>query len=152
MDFPAALNVIAAALTPVVAVLAVYIAYRQYRTERQALKIALFGRRFDAYRATLKYVFARWQGDTVSPEIDRGFRAVAAEVSFLFGPDVCAAVEEVQRRGIEIEVASSMKRDCVVENELGYVYTIREHQRWFADAEPHVTAAFAKYLRVSGVR
>ena len=100
MSIESILKFTSGALAPTVAVLAVYIAFRQYLVERRNTKIALFDRRFDVYQKSIKYVFECWQSDNVPLEIEAQFRAAVVEAQFLFGSDVCDALLEVQRRGI----------------------------------------------------
>lgn len=71
---------------------------------------------------------------------------------FLFGRDVCNVLDELRRRGLEITVANSMRRETPPEEEMRYVYTMREHQQWFTCAEPHVSKAFEKYLKLGWLR
>ncbi|HPI95520.1 MAG TPA: hypothetical protein PK055_03930 [Gammaproteobacteria bacterium] len=142
MSIESILKFTSGALAPTVAVLAVYIAFRQYLVERRNTKIALFDRRFDVYQKSIKYVFECWQSDNVPLEIEAQFRAAVVEAQFLFGSDVCDALLEVQRRGIEISVADRMRRQTSLEEEMQYVYTMRDHQQWFTRAEPHLSSVF----------
>jgi hypothetical protein len=152
LNIEAIVKAASGALTPLVAVLAVYIAYRQYRVEHHAAKIELFGRRFDIYQRALKYIYSRCQSDAIPHEISRDFRAAVVEANFLFGQDVCGALQEISRRGIDIDVAASMIRSSPVEGEMAHVYKMRDHQQWFVQAEPHLSKVFNKYLKVGWLR
>ena len=148
MNIEAIIKAASGALTPFVAVLALYIAYRQYRVEHHAAEIDLFNRRFDIYQRTLKYVFARCQSDAIPNKVSRDFRAAVVEANSLFGQGVCEALQEISRRGIDIDVAHSMIRSRPPEDEMGFVYKVREHQQWFAQAEPQLSKVFKNYLKV----
>jgi len=152
VDIEAIRSVTNGALTPVVAIIALYIAYRQYRVERHKAKIDLFDRRFRVYERALDYIFARREGDEVPGNVDGEFHAAVVEARFLFGRDVCTVLEELRRRGLEITVANAMRRNTPPEEETRYVYTMREHQQWFTGVEPQVSKAFEKYLKLGWLR
>jgi hypothetical protein len=152
VDIEAIRSIASGALTPVVAILALYIAYRQYRVERHKAKIELFDRRFSIYERALAYIFARTQSDEVPGDVAGEFHAAVIEARFLFGRDVCDVLEELRRRGLEIRVANSMRRERPLEEEMSYVYTMREHQQWFTRAEPLVSKAFERYLKLGWLR
>ena len=82
------LSVSRALLAPAVTVLALLVAYGQYRTARHQRRIELFDRRFSVYTRTIHFVRASCQGDTVASEIAAEFWAAVTEAQFLFGKDV----------------------------------------------------------------
>jgi hypothetical protein len=142
------LSVSRALLAPVVAVLALLVAYGQYRTARHQRRIELFDRRFSIYTRTIDFVRASCRGDTVASEIAADFWAAVTEAQFLFGKDVIHALEVIKDRAIDISVSKSMISATPPEEELKYVYSMHDHQQWFSRAEEPVTKVFRHYLRL----
>lgn len=142
------LSVSRALLAPVVAVLALLVAYGQYRTARHQRRIELFDRRFSVYKRTIDFVRASCRGDTVAFEIAADFWAAVTEAQFLFGKDVIHALEVIKSRAIDISVSKSMISATPPEEGLKYVYSMRDHQQWFSRAEEPVTKVFRRYLRL----
>jgi hypothetical protein len=135
-------------LTPVVAVVAVAIAYRQYRVERLATKHSLFDRRFRVYQETLRFVQAATLSEGFGETYLAPFRQARNEAQFLYGPDIGSLLETFWDKGVEILIAEDERRRSPPEAELAVVYRIRDHQQWFVRAQGSVTDAFRKYLSV----
>lgn len=137
-----------ALLTPVVAFLALLVAYGQYRTARHKSKIELFERRFSIYRRTIEFVRACWQDDEVPPDVASKFWSAASEAQFLFDKDVIAALEAIKKRRAKISFSRGMIRSTPPEHEIGLVYSMRDHQQWFSQAEGPITDVFRPYLQL----
>ena len=78
---------LSALLTPVIAAIAVYIAYQQWRTNRRRLELDPYDRRLRIYQATIEYISAALSFHPTTEAIF-GFRRSTAEADFLFGPDI----------------------------------------------------------------
>ncbi len=148
MELNEIMSVSRALLAPVVAVLALLVAYGQYRTARHQRRIELFDRRFSVYTRTVNFVRASCHGDIVASEISAEFWAAVTEAHFLFGKDVIHALEVIKYRAIDISVSKSMIAATPPEEELKYVYSMRDHQQWFSRAEEPITKVFRHYLRL----
>ena len=73
-------------LTPVIAVIAVYIAYRQHKTASDKLRLELYDRRYRIYQLTKEYVLKCYQSDDDLDVLGK-FYPVINEGKFLFKKD-----------------------------------------------------------------
>ena len=92
-----------ALLTPVIAVIAVYIAYQQWQTNQQRLKIDLYDRRLSVYKAVTKYLNAVLR--TLHPTLEdlSEFHRSTAEADFLFGPDIRKYLDDLYKHGVQLQ-------------------------------------------------
>ena len=137
-----------ALLAPVVAVLALLVAFGQYRTARHKSQIDLFDRRFSVYKRTLEFVRLSYLEPEVSHEATSAFWSAVEEAQFLFGEDVSKALNDIKRRAVDVSVSKQMIKSTPPEKEIGYLYTMRDHQQWFSAAEGPITALFRPYLKL----
>ncbi|MFP3976825.1 hypothetical protein [Marinobacter sp. KMM 10035] len=148
MTFDYILEIGHASLGPVVAILAVAVAYGQYRVQRQKAKSDLFALRFDVYRRTLRYVQAARYDSSIPPQISSEFAAALQEAQFLFDEQLWTSLTNIQEKGVAISVSLEMIRNTPPEQELSYRYTIQDSKRWMAQAEGQLAGLFNSYLRV----
>jgi hypothetical protein len=92
MDLSHITQGLAAALTPLLAILAAYIAYQQHRTARHRLRLDLYDRRFRVYVALVDCLCGILSAQNITvEELDQRLRALQShttEVAFLFGSEV----------------------------------------------------------------
>ena len=84
-------------LTPAIAVTAVYIAYQQFRANKQKLKLDLFDRRyriFEEVRTVLGLMYTSGMKDVDLLK----FVTETADAEFLFGPEIKEYCEEIYQR------------------------------------------------------
>lgn len=89
-------------LTPLIAVVAVYIAYQQHLTNRSRLRVELYDRRLKLYKRLMKFL-AKVDRDA-EPEVADlvKFRADMSEAFFLFGKIVPEYLDRVFARTVEL--------------------------------------------------
>ncbi len=138
-------------LTPVVAILAVLIAYQQWKTNSQKVKLDLFEKRFRVFEAVKKLVsYVISEGDAPSGEVS-DFRVGCAAVGFLFGEEVKGYIDEIYERASRLRPAvfhsgkvvdSGAERDEIVER-------MREQMNWFREQPEKLPRKFKRYLDLS---
>ena len=94
-------TLLSALLTPVVAILGVYIAYRQWRTAKdqattasERLKLELFERRWTVYSAAQNLIKSIIQSGTLDRDQELPFLLGISQARFLFDEDVCKYLNE----------------------------------------------------------
>lgn len=91
------------------------IAYWQWRTAREKLRLDLYNRRFDIYVNTLGYIQAlnSWEGSREQKEIEARFDRSLNESQFLFQQQsgLRDLLAEVQRRGFSVHVRKRIIAD-----------------------------------------
>ena len=76
------------ALSVVTALIALYIAYQQWKTNRDKVKLELYDRRYKIYDATRKFVSSAVRNGDLSNEDFSDFYSILPEARFLFQEDV----------------------------------------------------------------
>jgi hypothetical protein len=101
-------EILAAALTPLLAIVAAYIAYQQYRTARHKLRLELYDRRFKVYSAVTACLRGIASAKNLPPEelneLITSLHAQAAEAAFLFGPEVRQFIGEISVKAARLSV------------------------------------------------
>ena len=109
-----------ALLTPVIAAIAVYIAYQQWRTNRRKLALDLYDRRLRIYQATVEYISAVLSNLHPTLEVILKFRRSTAEVDFLFGQDIKKYLDELFEHGLALRKWADQYRDYTQPQPSGY--------------------------------
>ena len=149
-----AIDVFSALLTPVIAAIAVYIAYQQWQTNRRKLELDLYERRLRVYQAVTLFV-----GKVVrdmSPDF-QDFSELwmsTAEADFLFGSDIRDYLEELTTRAANLQRWNNEYRDNRQVRPEGYdhsrvVEDKHKEMRWFAVQLGEAQQLFAKYLNLA---
>jgi hypothetical protein len=154
MSWPLLFWYLQAALTPVIAIVAVSIAYQQHQTNKLKVRLDLFDRRFN--------VFLKVRGilSSVSPEGQASieeflkFRSGAAEAYFLFGQEMEDYLDEVYQHGRKLATADLRNRMPREEQPEDYdpkkvADEIDKELGWLMNQLPEVKARFKTYLDVS---
>jgi hypothetical protein len=140
-------------LTPVIAVIAAYIAWRQAQTESHKLKLDLFDRRFQAFEEVRKVFGSMFTVGINSEEITRfWFATVNAE--FLFGEEIKKYREEIFRRGTHLADVNKDLSDAIARaapvNERKKLSDERLAEvKWAQEQVGVVGEKFKKYLDLS---
>lgn len=139
-----------ALLTPLIAVIAVYIAWQQAATNKARLKHELFEKRFDIY-SKFKAVFIQINE---SAKIDQhqveSFLVDTLEVEFLFGTKISGFRDEVVDRAFDVSMGlhnrDSLKADAeqIKQGDEQYRYGVR----WFVENTQELLKVFKPYLEL----
>lgn len=131
MNYKTYIEVFSALLTPLIAILAVYIAYQQHKTNKTKLRHDLYEKQLDFYRSVMEFiVFAKR-----SPITDDGMarmNPVSMEAEFFFGKDVSAHLDNIRMKAITTRArerdkitASGVERERLSQE-------IEEIEKWFS--------------------
>ena len=99
-------NVFSACLAPVIAILAAYIAWRQYRTGCDRLRLDLYERRFRVYRGLMDLLASVLRDGSVSHEALGKYYYETDERRFLFHCDVTDYMQEVKDKAVHLRQVS----------------------------------------------
>lgn len=141
-------------LTPVVAVIAVYIAWQQLRTNTKKSKLDLFDRRLAIFLEVRRILSSVIPGGDADAENFLRFRTGVAESYFIFGAEMEKYLDEIYRHGIGL--ASMGRRRRIPKEERGPEYDPKKvadeeamHLGWLMDQLPIAKEKFKRYLDVS---
>jgi hypothetical protein len=150
-----ALQILQALLTPLIASIAVYIAWQQWQANKLKLVLDRYDRRLRVYENVVALLLLV-QRD-FKPQIMelQKFRRDTAEADFLFEPEISTYLDEILKRGVALWSANNEYRDF---NQPapppGYdhqkvVTTMHEEAVWFTNQFGVAKQKFKKYLYVS---
>lgn len=150
------MDILKSLLTPVIAVITVYIAYQQYAVNKRKLEFDHYERRVQIYRE-VRAILILVQRD-FKPEINelQKFITATAEADFLFDPEIPAYIDEIVKRGWKSRSAHSQYRDFTQPIPQQYdhekiVSDMLEQETWFTEqiTTGAAKAKFKKYLDVT---
>lgn len=134
-------------LTPVIGIAVTYIAYQQYITNSQKLKLDIYEKRLAIYQKIRRILSIVLRDAKISFEELLEFRTSVAESDFLFGSEITKYIDQIYSRGLNLASsreqfsnlpAGDERRRLVAENS--------EHLGWLTDQLPILKTKFNKYL------
>ena len=139
-----------ALLTPIIAVLAVYIAYRQWITTRNQFRLNYFDRRLSVYTAAMELVSEIGIMGTISPEKARVFLVKTREARFLFADDIDAYCTELYKKSEQLRIKEDVFRDTNPQDSKRerMINEITELKTWFHNQITYIPQRFEKYLKI----
>jgi hypothetical protein len=142
-------------LTPVIAVIAAYIAWRQAQTASHKLKLELFDRRFQAFEE-VKKVFGSMFTIGIKSEQITQFWFATMNVEFLFGEEIKQYREEIFRRGgnladVSNDLSDAIARGAPTQERKKLSDERRTEVKWAREQVGVVGEKFKKYLDVSKI-
>ena len=153
----ASIDVFSALLTPVIAAIAVYIAYQQWQTNRRRLDLDLYDRRLRIYQAVSQFISRVLTDLSPEPQDFSDYWRNTAEADFLFGTDIRDYLRTLAARAAELRRWRSEYRDYTQSKPEGYDHSkvvagrARE-SKWFAEQPEAARRLFGKYLNVAPAR
>ena len=91
-----------ALLTPVIAIIAVYIALQQWKTNQQRLNLEQYDRRLRVYEEVRNILRTITTDENIKNQDLYKFDNSVSEADFLFGPDIKEYIKEIFDRGIKL--------------------------------------------------
>ena len=141
-------------LTPIIGIIAVYIAFQQWRTNALKSKLDLFDRRFNVFLKVRRILSSVVPEGSAKEEEFLKFRSDVAEAYFVFGQEIEDYLDEIYRHGIGLATAHRLHR--VPKEERPKDYDPRKiadqmdaELAWLMNQLPVVKAKFKRYLDVS---
>ena len=111
MYYTNCINILAAFLTPTVATIAAYIAYKQHRIEKERLKLDLFEKRYAVFNASREFIFEVIHNYLAYTDdhnhikflhFIQNFRNKTQDVYFLFDSEIAEYVDLLHRKCLEL--------------------------------------------------
>lgn len=141
-------------LTPLIAVVATYIAWQQWKTTQQKLILDRYDRRLRVYEEVRKILSIIFRDAKASYDDLLKFRTAVSEADFLFGPEIPEYIDEIYKRGVKLQYWSGEYRDYTQEQPEGYdhkkvVDGMHAELTWLTEQFDPAKKKFKKYLDVS---
>src|SRR5215831_2737425 len=96
------IRISSAFLTPLIAIIAAWIAFRQWRTHHLQYRLALLEKRLAVFNSTVTFIALVMQQGTVSDTDCTRLLVDTREHQFLFGPEIADFINEVHDRGVDL--------------------------------------------------
>jgi hypothetical protein len=151
---PTLVSTLSALLTPLIAVVATYIAFQQWQATRLKIRLDRYDRRLKIYEQVRTILSKVMQKADISYEDLLSFYRECSEADFLFGPEISQYIEEIYKRGVKLHHFREQYRDSTQIPPAGY-----DHQQvvegshkellWFNEQFEPAKTRFRKYLDVS---
>lgn len=154
MSLDCIIEISKALLTPLIALIATYIAWQQWRTNKQKLKLEKYDRRLHVYQEVKKILSIIVRDAKASPEDLLNFRSSVSEADFLFGSEVVDYIDEIYSRGINLWRWNQEYRDYSQSKPDGYdhkkvVDEMHKELDWLSKQFNPAKEKFRKYLDLS---
>lgn len=155
MTFEHIVEISKALLTPIIAVVATYIAWQQWRTNRQKLLLDRYDRRLRVYEEVRQILSLILRDVKASYDDLLKFRTSVSEADFLFGPEITNYVDEIYQRGVKLQYWSKEYKDSSQDKPEGYdhqkiVDAMHTELTWLTEQFEPAKQKFRKYLDISG--
>ncbi|MDD5203855.1 MAG: hypothetical protein PHS17_00460 [Desulfobacterales bacterium] len=143
-----------ALLTPVIAGVTAYIAWQQWKTNKQKLNLERYDRRLRVYEEVRKILSIIMRDAKASMDDLLRFRTAVSEADFLFGPEIPEYIDEIYTHGVKLGRWKDEYRDFTQQIPDGYdhkkvVSEMHRELNWLMEQFGPAKEKFKKYLDIS---
>jgi hypothetical protein len=154
MCIDAIIRVSSGLLTPLIAIVATYIAWQQWKTNQRKLVMDRYDRRLRIYEEVRKILSIVMRDAKASTEDLLKFRTSVSEADFLFGPEIMDYIDEIYKRGLKLWRWNQEYRDYRQEKSEGYDHAkvvdgMHKELTWLTEQFEPAKQKFKKYLDIS---
>ena len=89
-------------LTPVIGIVATYIAWQQWRTNQNKLNLDRYERRLQVYKEVVRFISIGIRDANYDNDELMTFRPKVSEADFLFGEDISKYIDELHKRAVNL--------------------------------------------------
>lgn len=141
---------LSALLTPTVAILGFFIAYRQWRLAQNKLKLDFFDRRFSVFEAARSLITSILTSGTAKDEELLKFLFATREAKWLLDASVAEYLnEQLYSKAIDLQtLAAELEGVPVGEERTKNVRAQANLKRWFATQHEALDEKFSPYLQL----
>ncbi|MBI5655359.1 MAG: hypothetical protein HZC44_00440 [Geobacter sp.] len=141
-------------LTPLIAIVATYIAWQQWNTNKQKLILDRYDRRLKVYEEVIQILSIITRDAKASYDDLIKFRRAVSEADFLFEPEIMKYIDEIYQRGVQLEYWNKQYRDYTQAIPDGYNHqkvcdSMHAELTWLTAQFEPAKQKFKKYLDVS---
>jgi hypothetical protein len=140
-------------LTPLVAIVATYIAWQQWKTNKIKLQLDLYDRRLKVYEEVILILSIIFRDTKASYDDLLKFRRAASQADFLFGSEIPSYLNDIYQHGVKLQYWSGEYRDYTQEKPADYdhqkvVESMHVELKWLTEQFDPAKEKFKKYLLI----
>ena len=138
-------------LTPLIAIIAVYVAWQQWKLNERKLRLELYDRRKRVYEEVKKLFFVVSRDANIDIKEVSDYWVAVSEADFLFGSDITDYLRELYDHGLALWRWNSQYRDYTQDKPDDYdhkkvVESMHEELTWLMEQGEPAKQKFKKYL------
>jgi hypothetical protein len=134
----------------IIALFLAYLAYQNYRLQRDSLRFNLYERRYATYQTIQKYLSLIVQKGTIDNTDMNEFNREAYKNEFLFGHEIKEYVDEIWKKSCKLKLYEDLlKEEPVGKSRTKICEDNSEILGWIHDQFETSRKLFNKYLRIS---
>lgn len=138
----------AAALTPTIAIIALYIAWQQWRTNRARTKIELFEKRIELYQQIADFMGSVLTTPTVEQDKESLFLTNTRTALFLFDSHVTSFVNDIFDKAGRLHCLQTMEKTLKGDKLDANLKHQDEIKHWFKQELKNLPQRFSKFLSI----
>jgi anaerobic ribonucleoside-triphosphate reductase len=142
------IDVLSALLTPTIAILGIYIAYQQWRTNKNRLKLELFDKRYEIFTNIKKFIANILTSGIVEQGADIQFLRDTKSVAFLFDEQIANLTNEMYRMATKLQALEKTEKGSIGEKLEKNLDKQDEIKKWFGQQLSDIDNMFKKYLKI----
>jgi hypothetical protein len=143
-----AIDISKALLTPVIAIVAGYIAWQQLKTNRRKLKLDLFEKRYAVFEKIGEFIGSILTSGKVGSGKDMQFLVDTKAVGLLFSEDISTFVSEIYRKAVRLHTLDAELEGTQGPQRISNIEAQREIKDWYGEALEGLEARFREYLKL----
>lgn len=141
-------------LTPVIGIITTYIAWQQWRTNKNKLKLDRYERRLQVYKEVVRFISIGISEANYDNNELMTFRSKVSEADFLFGKEVSKYIDELHGRAVNLYRWNKEYRDHSQQQPESYdhkmvVEETHKELNWVSSQLEPARNIFKKYLNIS---
>jgi hypothetical protein len=148
------LKILQGLLTPVIGIVAIFIAWQQWKTNRIKLILDRYDRRLQVYKEVDRFIRIGIRDANFNDDELFTFRLKVSEAYFLFGEEVSKYIDELHQRAVNLSHWNKEYRDDSQPKPEGYnhkkvIDEMHKELNWVSSLHEPAQHIFKKYLNVS---
>lgn len=145
------IDVLSALLTPTIALIALYIAFQQWRTNRNKLKLELFERRYAFYESARTLLAAILTAGRATRQTTFEFLVATKGAQFVVGEEIASYFDkELYSKAVDLETWESELKGNLSQADRGRLIELQSQtKKWFADQYTVLDEKFKPLLQLT---
>ena len=142
------IDVSKALLTPLIAIIAVYVAWQQLKTNRRKLKLDLFEKRYAVFEKIGEFIGAILTSGRVQEGGDTQFLIDTKAVGLLFGAEISTFISDIYGKAVHLHALETELEGSTGEVRTSNIKEQREIKDWYSKELQRLDARFSEFLKL----